>query len=98
MPLFVMIGLDGPDGVARRDEHRAAHVAHIEGLEREGRLRFAGTPRNDANDASVGAVIVFEAQDLGEARDIANRDPFVIGGVFASLTVAPFKLVYPKQP
>lgn len=97
MPLFVMIGLDGPDGAARRDQHRAAHVAHIDALDREGRIKLAGTPRSDSNDASIGAVIIFEAQDLEEAREIANRDPFVAAGVFESLTVAPFKQVYPKQ-
>jgi uncharacterized protein YciI len=98
MPLFVIIGRDGADGAARRDQHRAAHVAHIEALDRAGRILLAGTPRNETNDASVGVVIVFEACDLDEAREIANRDPFVTGGVFESLTVAPFKRVYPKQP
>ena len=97
MPLFVMIGLDGPDGAACRNEHRAAHVAHIEGLHRAGRIKLAGTPRNDSNDASIGAVILFEAQNLDEAREIAHRDPFVTGGVFESLTVAPFKHAYPKE-
>jgi uncharacterized protein YciI len=97
VPLFVMIGLDGPDGAERRNEHRARHVAHIEALDREGRIVLAGTPRNDADDASVGAVILFEARDLDEAREVVNRDPFVTGGVFESLTVAPFKRVFPKE-
>ena len=98
MPLFVMIGHDGANGAARRDQHRAAHAAHVEALDREGRIFFAGTSRNDRNDVSIGAVLVFEARDLDEAREIAKRDPFVSGGVFESPTVAPFKHVYPKQP
>lgn len=96
MSLFVMIGLDRPDGAERRDQHRAAHVAHIESLDGEGRIVMAGTPRNDSDDASVGAVILFEASDLAEAHAIAESDPFVKGGVFGSVTVAPFKRVYPK--
>jgi uncharacterized protein YciI len=96
MPLFVLIGHDGPDGPARRNEHRAAHVAHVEALDREGRIVLAGTPRNDSDDASIGAVILFEARDLEQAREIAGRDPYVRGGVFESLTVAPFKRVFPR--
>jgi hypothetical protein len=91
-----MIGLDRPDSAALRDQHRAAHVAHIEALHSAGRIVLAGTPRNDGNDASVGAVILFEASDLDEARAIASRDPFVTHGVFATVNVAPFKRVYPK--
>jgi len=92
-----MIGLDGPEGAERRNKHRPQHVAYIEALDREGRIVLAGTPRNDANDVSIGAVILFEARDLDEAREIVSRDPFVAGGVFESLTVAPFKRVFPRQ-
>ena len=93
-----MIGHDGPDGAERRDQHRAQHVAHLEALDREGRIVLAGTPRNDNNDASVGAVIIFEADNLEDARDLVRSDPFVVGGVFESLTVAPFKHAYPREP
>jgi uncharacterized protein YciI len=98
MPIFVMIGHDGPDGARRRDAHRQRHVDHLNRLDGEGRIVFAGPIRNEANDASVGAVIVFEASDLNEAREIVDRDPFVSGGVFERLTVAPFKQVLPKPP
>ena len=98
MPLFVMIGYDGPDGAARRDRHRAEHVAYWTALDRAGRVTLAGPIRDESNEASVGVVIVFEAADLSEARDIVHRDPYVTGGVFESLTVAPFKHVFPKKP
>ncbi len=97
MPLFVMIGWDGPDGAARRDHHREQHLAHIHELEHEGRITFAGPIRNDANDRSIGAVIVLEAADLDEARTIVDRDPFVVGGVFEKVTVRPFKQVIPES-
>lgn len=96
MPLFVMIGQDGPDGADRRDEHRAAHVAHVEALDDAGRIRLAGPIRDEKNTRSVGAVIVFEAPSLDEAWRVANGDPYVTGGVFVSVTVAPFTHAYPK--
>ncbi len=97
MPLFVMIGLDRPDGAELRNRLRSAHVEHIERLDHEARIVLAGTPRDDGDTASEGAVVLFEARDLDEARLIANRDPFVSGGVFGTVKVAPFKRVYPKE-
>jgi len=91
-----MIGLDGSEGAARRDRYRAAHVAHVEALDRVGQIVLAGPIRNEGDDASVGAIIVFEARDLAEAREIVDRDPYVIGGVFESLLVAPFRRAFPK--
>jgi len=97
MALFVMIGHDGPDGAERRDRHRDAHVAFWTDLDRAGQVTLAGPIRDEQGSASVGAVIVFEAPDLGAARALVERDPYAAGGVFASLTVAPFKQVFPKQ-
>lgn len=96
MPLFVMIGWDGPDGAKRRDRHREQHVSHIHALDREGRIAFAGPIRNDSNDQSVGAVIVLEAKSLEEARATVDRDPYVSGDVFESVTLSPFKQVIPE--
>lgn len=97
MPLFVMIGHDIPNGSPLRDRHRADHLAHINALNDQGRIAFAGPIRNDANDTSIGAIIVFEANDLGAAQKVVDADPYVVGGVFESLEVAPFKRVFPAE-
>jgi hypothetical protein len=97
MPLFAMIAHDRPHSAAARDAHRAAHVAHVESLDREGRILLAGPIKNDAGDKSIGAIIVFEAPDLPSARDLVNCDPYVKGGVFQTVTVAPFKKAYPAR-
>ncbi|MHC4092431.1 MAG: YciI family protein [Planctomycetota bacterium] len=97
MSLFVMVGHDGTDGAERRNRQREQHVAYWTALDQAGRVTLAGPIRDEANEASVGAVIVFEAADLDEARDLVQRDPYVTGGVFESLTVAPFKRAFPKQ-
>lgn len=97
MPAYVMIAHDGPDGEARRAEYRAAHVAHLDALDADGRILFAGPIRNDANDTSIGAVIVFEAESLAEAKALVAKDPYVAGGVFARSEVSPFRPAYPKD-
>lgn len=96
MPLFVMLGWDAADGAQRRDQWRQQHIDHIHALERKGRVRFAGPIRDNANERSIGAVVVVEAADLHEARNIVNSDPYVAGGVFETLTINPFKQVIPE--
>jgi uncharacterized protein YciI len=97
MPLFVMIGRDGPAGAAARDRNRAGHVAHLDALEADGRIVFAGPVRDEADERSIGAVIVFEAESLEAARDLVARDPYVEGGVFETWSVRPFRRAYPRQ-
>ena len=92
-----MIGNDGPQGPARRDQCRSQHMSYWTALDERGVVTLAGPVRNAANDASLGAVIVFEADDLEEARKIVTADPYVAGGVFESVMVAPFKHVFPKK-
>lgn len=96
MPAFVMIGRDGPDGGARRNEHRSAHVEHVTRLFEAGRIVLAGPIKSDDVATSVGAVIIFEAADLEAARAVVEQDPYVRGGVFAELSVQPFRQVFPE--
>jgi uncharacterized protein YciI len=67
-------------------------------MDEQGRVVMAGPVRNAENDTSIGAVIVFEADSLEEARQLVADDPYVTAGVFESLMVAPFKHVFPKTP
>ena len=97
MPTFVMIGQDGPQGPERRAAHRADHVAYWTALDQAGRITLGGPIRDEDDNASKGSVIVFEAPDLPEARELVQKDAYVSGGVFESLIVAPFKHVFPKQ-
>ncbi len=95
MPLYVFLGHDGPKSAELRPVHRPAHLAGLEPLDRDGRVRFAGPMIGDAG-APVGSVIVFEAADLDEARAIAARDAYVTEGVFERYDVRETKQVFPK--
>lgn len=97
MPQFVMIGWDGPEGAVQRDWFREQHIAHVHELAREGRIVFAGPIRDDANERSIGVVIILEAGSLEEVRQLIDGDPYVAGGVFKSVTLNPFKQVIPDS-
>lgn len=51
------------------------HVEHLRGLKKQGKLVLCG-PFTDY----PGGMVVFLAEDLAEATDIAMADPFIAAG------------------
>jgi nitroreductase/uncharacterized protein YciI len=97
VPLFAIIGRDGPDGALLRKQHREAHLAGLAPLVAAGRVRFAG-PLLGADATPAGSLIVIEASDLAAAREIAERDAYVTRGVFAAFEVSETRQVFPEAP
>lgn len=96
MPLFVLIGTDGPAARERRPTVRPAHLAHWQPLDARGAVRFGG-PLLGADGAPQGSVLVFEAADLAGAYAHAERDPYVTGGVFARFDLHETRDVFPVR-
>ena len=96
MPLYVLIGTDGPDVHERRAHARPGHLAHWQPLDAAGRVRFGG-PLLDAAGTARGSVLVFEARDLGAARAQADADPYVTSGVFVRVEVLETRAVFPSS-
>jgi uncharacterized protein YciI len=94
MPLFVLIGRDGPGAAELRRRHRPAHLDGLRPLARAGRVRWAG-PLLEGG-APVGSVVVFEAPDLAAARAQVAGDPYVVHGVFASHELRETRDVLPE--
>lgn len=97
---YVVIGEDRPDSLADRLRVRAAHLARLEALRDAGRLLVAGpTPAIDSEHPEAagftGSVVIAAFPSLEEARAWAAADPYVAAGVFAAVTVKPFKRVLP---
>lgn len=89
---FVILGFDGPDGVAKRKLHRPAHLARMENLDAKGRVVLAG-PLTD----QTGSLIVIEADSLSEVETFVKDDPYVVHGVFSRYEIHPFVQVFPKD-
>jgi uncharacterized protein YciI len=88
--MFVILGFDGPDGQAKRKIHRAAHLANLAPLDRQGRVVLAG-PLTDQS----GSLIIIEADSLEEAKQFAQNDPYTVHGIFERVEVHPFMQVLP---
>lgn len=97
---YAIIGTDIPDTLSQRLAARPAHVARLQALQEQGRLFCAGPfPAIDSNDPGpagfTGSLIVAEFASLEEAQAFADSDPYVSAGVYASVSVKPFKKVLP---
>jgi uncharacterized protein YciI len=83
-----------------RAQSRPAHLDRLETLKQQGRLLVAGPcPAIDASDPGpagfTGSVVIAEFPSLEDANSWAAADPYVEAGVYARVTVKPFKLVLP---
>ncbi|HKJ10083.1 MAG TPA: YciI family protein [Gammaproteobacteria bacterium] len=98
--LYAVISRDVQDSLAARKSARPAHLERLEALKNEGRLALAGPhPSIDSEDPGpagfTGSLIVAEFESLEQAREWADADPYVAAGVYADVTVKPFKKVFP---
>lgn len=97
---YAITGTDRKDSLAARTATRPAHLARLEQLRDEGRLKLAGPfPAIDSVEPGpagfTGSLIVAEFASLGAARAWAEADPYVEAGVYASVEVKPLRLVLP---
>lgn len=97
---YAIVAIDVPDSLDRRQSARPAHLARLEALKAEGRMRLAGPfPAIDAADPGpagyAGSLIVAEFESLQAAREWADADPYVAAGVYARVDVRPFRQVMP---
>ena len=93
---YVIIAEDSPNSLDKRLTHRASHLARLTELQNQGRLLLAGPlPAIDSIDPGpagyAGSLIVAEFSDLTSATIWANADPFVNAGVYANVSVRPFR-------
>lgn len=97
---YAIVGQDVSDSLDQRLSVRPAHLDRLHSLQQAGRLLLAGPfPAIDSNDPGPagfsGSLIVAEFDSLSAAQAWADADPYVAAGVYASVSVNPFKKVFP---
>jgi hypothetical protein len=100
--LYAIVGEDVPNSLAQRLAARPAHLARLLELDGAGRLVLGGPfPAIDSPDPGPagfsGSLIVAEFDSLASAQAWADADPYVAAGVYARVTVRPFRQVFPKS-
>jgi uncharacterized protein YciI len=98
--LYAIMGEDASDSLEKRKATRPAHLQRVEALRDAGRLIIAGPhPAIDSPDPGpagfTGSLIVADFPSLEDANRWVEQDPYVTEGVFAKVTVKPFRQVLP---
>lgn len=98
--LYAIIGEDVADSLEKRKSVREQHIARLQQLQDEGRMVLAGpNPAIDNEDPGpagfTGSIIIAEFESLEAAQAWADADPYIEAGVYAGVTVKPFKKVFP---
>jgi hypothetical protein len=99
--LYAIISQDVAGSLERRLKARPAHLERLSALQNEGRLVLAGPhPAIDSEDPGPagfsGSLVVAEFDSLEAAHSWADADPYVAAGVYAQVTIKPFKQVFPQ--
>ena len=97
---FAIIAQDHPGSLDQRLAARPAHLERLNTLLDEGRLLLAGPfpaieLENPGPAGFTGSMIVAEFASLADAEAWAGADPYVAAGVYAEVSVKPFRKVLP---
>lgn len=98
--LYAIISEDKPNTLQQRLAARPDHLARLIELRDQGRLFVAGPhPAIDSEDPGeagfTGSLVIAEFASLEAAQTWADADPYIAAGVYAQVTVKPYKKVLP---
>ncbi|MBC6444904.1 MAG: YciI family protein [Alphaproteobacteria bacterium GM202ARS2] len=93
--MYFIIDCDDSDaGLALRPEHRSAHLAHLARVRES--ILTAGPKLNGAGEP-CGSLLVIDFVDRAAAEAFAREDPYAQAGVFAKVTVMPYRQTLPHE-
>ena len=95
---YAIMSRDVEDSLSKRQSARPAHLKRLNQLAEQKRLLLAGPhPAIDSDDPGAagftGSLVIAEFDSLQQAQSWADVDPYVAAGVYAEVTVKPFKKV-----
>ena len=91
---FVITCTDKPGQPELRQANRPDHLDYLS--EHSGRIVAAGPTLGD-DDAPNGSLLIMEFDDVSSAKAFAEGDSYFKAGVFESVTIRPWKKVFPKD-
>ncbi|WP_414041809.1 YciI family protein [Acidithiobacillus sp. M4-SHS-6] len=96
---YCIIGTDNPNSLSKRQSARGDHLARLHQLQSEGRLLTAGPfPALDTEEPGeagfTGSLIIARFDSLDDAHAWAAAEPYLSAGVYADVSVRPYKGVF----
>jgi len=86
---YALICTDKPDRLQTRIDTRSAHLDYIAAT---GVVSQAGPFLSETGEMT-GSLLVLEVETLQQAQDWADKDPYALAGLFASVEIRAWKKV-----
>lgn len=93
---FVIHAIDKPDHGEVRAGARPAHLEYMKNA--ADKLLVAGPTLSEDGGDMTGSLIIIEAKERAEAEAFTRDDPYSQAGLFESVTIKPWKLVFARDP
>lgn len=90
---FVISCIDKADHSHLRLENRPAHVEHLKAHAEQ--IVAAGPTTSEDGATPTGSVLIMEFGGRAEAEAFAAADPYAQAGLFQSVTISPWRKVFP---
>ncbi|MHA1597243.1 MAG: YciI family protein [Alphaproteobacteria bacterium] len=95
---FAIHCLDKPDHAHVRAETRAAHLQYADAHRgTDGALYMGGPTLSDDGEGMTGSLLIVDFPDRAGAEAFAAADPYAQAGLFDSITIQPWKEVFPPE-
>ncbi len=91
---FVITCIDKSGALDVRKANRDAHLAYLE--KHAGQIVAAGPTLSADGEGMTGSVLIMEFDGAADADAFAAGDPYAKAGLFESVTITPWRRVYPK--
>jgi hypothetical protein len=90
---FAIVCRDKPDHAAVRADNRPAHLDHLNA--HKDRILAAGPLLSDDGERPVGSLLLMDFETAAEAEAFAAADPYAKAGLFAEVSITPWRKVLP---
>lgn len=90
---FVLYCVDKADHSHVRAENRLAHIDYLKS--NLDCIVLAGPTTSEDGTGMTGSVVIIDVVDRDAAEAFAAGDPYAKAGLFESVTIKPFKKVFP---
>ena len=93
MPQYIILAQDGTDAEAsgRRMNVRPLHLEGARQLKENNNFIIGGAMLDD-NGKMIGSMMVVQFDTEGELKAWMDREPYIIGNVWQSIEVKPFRV------
>ena len=91
--LFAIICVDKPDSAHIRAQNRPAHLDHLRAV--EARIAIAGPTQTEDRARPTGSLLILDFDSRAEVEAFAAGDPYNRAGLFETVTIKPFKQIFP---